>query len=37
MTNIFSDNDFLVMFKQAYKILLKYPLSLVVLLVIVYL
>lgn len=37
MTNIFSVNEFFVMFKQAYKILLKYPLSLVVLLAIVYL
>ena len=37
MTEIFYANDFFVMFKQAYKILLKYPLSLVVLLVIVYL
>ena len=37
MTNIFCANDFFVMFKQVYKILLKYPLSLVVLLVIMYL
>ena len=37
MTNIFCANDFFVMFKQVYKILLKYPLSLVVLLAIVYL
>jgi hypothetical protein len=37
MTNIFSVNDFSVMFKRAYKILLKYPLSLVILLAIVYL